>query len=85
MADSDMDTEPDVDQDEDKENRSTLEQSLQLAAGAREVMREERYQQLQNDERERGSSRVLDKRVTSALWEARKQPLRTLRSTAAPR
>jgi len=80
-ADSDMDTDVEDDSEENKENESPAEQQA-MQVVEREVVREERYQVLQSELRESGSSRVLNKRVTSALWEAR-QPLRTLFNNVA--
>jgi len=51
--------------DEDKENQPPTS-----AAATRDAVREERYQLLQNELSESGSSRVLSKCLTSELWVA---------------
>ena len=64
VGDSGDETDTDVEMDEDKENRPP-------PASERERIREERYQQMQTELSASGSSRVLDKRVTSGLWAGR--------------
>ena len=64
MEDSGDETDTDVEMEEDKENRPP-------AASEREHIREERYEQMQSELSASGSSRVLDKRVTSGLWTGR--------------
>ena len=70
VMDSDIDTEPEDNSDNgNRENVPTDGVAVQLAE--RSVVRELRYEQLQSELRESGSIRVLNKRVTSALWAAR--------------
>ena len=72
-ADSDNDTGPEADTVMDDKENQPPPQSEQ------DALREERYQMLMTEQHHTGSIRVLDKRVTSALWQARLgQPLQSL-------
>jgi hypothetical protein len=78
VSDDDVEIETDVG-DDDKENQPPTADTA-----TRDELREERYQHLQREERDRGSTRVLDKRATSALW-ATWQPMQPLENGAVPR
>lgn len=79
---SDVDTETDEteewkgEREDDKENRAMVSDSGQTQAALRAV-----YNTMQDELRGSGSTRVLDKRITSALWAAR-QPLQALDNTS---
>ena len=64
---SDVETET----DDDKENEAPAGKEKAVRPTERDTRREQRYQVLMSELQESGSVRVLDKRVTSALWEER--------------
>ena len=80
---SDVDTDVEEVEEKDDSNKENEDEPIVLAGPtARDVLREERYQILQGEVSESGSSRVLNKRVTSELWASR-QPLQTLHNSAS--
>ena len=71
-AETESDTEAEAELEQDKENQP-------MDVEARDALRTVRYKQLQNELEAGGSTRVINKRVTSELWAAR-EPLQLLDS-----